>query len=89
MMDGLDMSLMLVVMLVGAVLVLGAIGAAVYVGVRASRPSPGVDEESARALLDRRLAASEIEPEEYYERESALRDAQPSGRRRRGGVAGS
>ena len=37
----------------------------------------------ARALLNRRLAAGEIELEEYYERESALRQAEPSSRPRR------
>jgi uncharacterized membrane protein len=37
----------------------------------------------ARALLNRRLAAGEIDVEEYYERESALRDAQPTPRPRR------
>jgi uncharacterized membrane protein len=83
MMDWLDMSLMMVVMLVGAVVVLAAVGAAVYVGVRGARQSPQVEPESARALLDRRLATGEIGPEEYYEREAALRDAQPTGRRRR------
>ena len=37
----------------------------------------------ARALLNRRLAAGEIDVEEYYERESALRHAQPTPRPRR------
>jgi uncharacterized membrane protein len=33
---------------------------------------------SARALLERRLAAGEIDVEEYYEREAALRSAEPA-----------
>ena len=38
----------------------------------------------ARAILHRRLASGEITVEEYYERESALRQAEPrAGRRRR------
>ncbi len=35
----------------------------------------------ARSLLHRRLASGEIDIEEYYERESALRQAQPERRR--------
>lgn len=83
-MDGTDMGvmMMMVMVVVGALIVLAAIGA-VYVALRATRQSPELD-ESARELLDRRLASGEIEPEEYYERDAALRDAEPSGRRRRG-----
>lgn len=88
MMDGFDMSVMVVVMVVGALLLLAAIGAAVYVGLRATRPSRELEPESARALLDRRLANGEIGPEDYYEREAALRNAEPSGRRRRGNLSG-
>ncbi len=40
------------------------------------------DAPSSRALLDQRLAAGEIDVEEYYERESALRSAQPPSRGR-------
>ena len=36
----------------------------------------------ARAVLNRRLAAGEIDVEEYYERESALRQAEPAHRPR-------
>jgi uncharacterized membrane protein len=32
---------------------------------------------SARGLLDLRLASGEISPEEYFERESALRSSEP------------
>ena len=38
----------------------------------------------ARALLHRRLASGEISVEEYYEREAALRHAEPAVRPRRG-----
>ncbi len=34
----------------------------------------------ARAILHRRLASGEINVEEYYERESALRQAEPGAR---------
>jgi uncharacterized membrane protein len=37
----------------------------------------------ARAVLHRRLASGEIDVEEYYERESALRQAQPAPPQRR------
>ena len=37
----------------------------------------------ARAVLHRRLASGEIDVDEYYERESALRQAEPVGPRRR------
>lgn len=56
-------------MAVGLLVLLAAVGAAVLVGVRALRPH----HESARELLDRRLATGELSPEEYFERESALR----------------
>jgi uncharacterized membrane protein len=82
---GFDMGLGMLMMLVGFLVFLAAIGAAVYLGTRAaSRPDGGELEQgdSPRALLDRRLASGEISTEEYYERESALRDAQPvTGRR--------
>ena len=38
----------------------------------------------ARSILHRRLASGEISVEEYYERESALRQAEPAARPRRG-----
>ena len=63
---GLWAVLLLLILLVG-------IGAAVFVGVRAARRAPALDGEDSRRLLDRRLAAGEISPEEYYELDSALR----------------
>ncbi len=84
-----DMSLMGLAMLLMGLLVVIGIAAAVYIGVRAARRhEPPEAERSARALLDRRLATGEIDSEEYFERESALRNsaaglARP-GRRLRG-----
>ena len=52
-----------------------------FFALRSVRPSGSPD--NARGILDRRLAAGEIEVEEYYERESALRSANPPPRRRR------
>ncbi len=69
---------MTVAMMIGALAVLAAVAAAVYVGVRLTRRRQDVQEaSSAKAVLDRRLASGEIEPDEYYERESALRSSQP------------
>lgn len=82
MMDRMDMSVMAVAMLLGVLALLAVIAAAVYVGIRATRPRRGLDAGgAARAMLDQRLATGEIDPEEYYERESALRDAAPTARR--------
>ena len=51
---------------------------AIYLGVRTGlRDRPRDD---ARALLDRRLAAGEIDADEYHERMSALRSLQRLGR---------
>ena len=59
-------------LLVTVVLVAGRL-----IGVRGD----GLDR--ARSLLHRRLASGEIHVEEYYERESALRQATPPRRLRR------
>jgi uncharacterized membrane protein len=69
-------------MLLG-LLVLGAILAgAIYLGVRYGLGA-GRREDDARATLDRRFAAGEIDADEYHERASALRSLEPAGRRRR------
>ncbi len=83
-MMGLEMSLMMILMLVGALVLLAAVGAAAYLGLRAARRRDGELEQggSAREVLARRLASGELSPEEYYERESALRDAHPPRGRR-------
>jgi uncharacterized membrane protein len=81
MMDGM-MGGMGLFMLVGLILVAVVIGSVIYVAIRAG--SGGRREvEGPRELLDRRLASGEITPEEYFERESVLRSAQPSKGRRR------
>lgn len=84
-MMGFDMGLGMLMMLIGVLVFLAAVGGAVYLGIRATGRREGgeLDQaDSARAVLDRRLAAGEINLDEYYERESALRDAQPLTRRR-------
>lgn len=77
-MMGFDMGLMMLLMLVGLLVLLATVGVAVYLGLRVTRRRGGELEQgdSARALLDRRLVAGEISADEYYERESALRDSQ-------------
>jgi hypothetical protein len=80
-MMGVDSGLLVVGALVcglGLPLVLLAGGWMIVRGTRGDRP----DTPSARAMLERRLAAGEIDVEEYYEREAALRSAQPSQPRR-------
>ncbi|MFN2469529.1 MAG: SHOCT domain-containing protein [Gaiellaceae bacterium] len=72
------MSWMGVFGLVGFALLLALVAAGVYLAIRLSRP--GVENDSGFALLDRRLAAGEIDVAEYYEREAVLREAK---RRRR------
>ena len=53
-------------------ILLAGVAAAVYVGVRAAgRRRP--QDPSAVDVLDRRLAAGEIDADEYHERLSALR----------------
>jgi hypothetical protein len=57
--------------------------AAVYVGARALGSGGRSRVDSARALLDRRLAEGAIDIEEYYERDSALRSTEPTNQRSR------
>jgi len=65
------MSWMSVFGLLGLVLLIALIAAGVYLGVRLARPR--VENDSGRALLDRRLAAGEIDVEDYYERDAVFR----------------
>ena len=51
---------------------------ALYVAVRARRGARGDGLAKARAVLHTRLANGEIDLDEYYERESALRSAEPA-----------
>jgi len=69
-------------LLVGLLLLLALVGGVAYLAMRSGRPHlpPGDD---ARTLLNRRLAAGDITPEEYFERESALRAGEPRPSRRR------
>ena len=69
-------------MLIGLLALLALVGGAAYLAVRVRRPHvpPG---EDARTLLNHRLAAGEINTEEYFERESALRSGEPRTSRRR------
>jgi uncharacterized membrane protein len=72
--------------IVALVVVVVVVAAGVYVGIKAlggDRSARKPDTESARALLDRRLAAGEIAPEEYHERESALRSSEQATARSR------
>ncbi len=68
-------------MLVSLLVVAIVIGVAVYLAIRAG-VGGRMREPEPRELLERRLAGGEISAEEYFERESALRDSQV-GRRRR------
>lgn len=61
--------------LISALTAIILIAGLVYAAVRVERSHRWPD-DSARRILDRRLAAGEISPEEYYERESALRSGQ-------------
>ncbi len=74
-------------MVLGMLVLFALVVAAVYVGVRFSRSAGSGD--SARAMLDRRFALGEIDAEDYYERESALRSTTAGAGKRRDGLAGS
>ncbi len=64
-------SWMIVFGLLGLVLLIALIAVGVYLGVRLARPR--VENDSGRALLDRRLADGEIDVEDYYERDAVFR----------------
>ena len=69
-------------MVVGLLLLAAVVAGAVYLGVRAAQPRVA-QQPTARENLQQRLAAGQITPEEYFERESALRDSEPPARGRR------
>ncbi len=73
------MGWMALAMLVAVVLVAATVAVIALAAVRAGRRGD-LDDRSARSLLDHRLAIGEIDSEEYYEREAALRSAQPLSR---------
>lgn len=72
------MSGMALMILLGIALFATVIGVAVYLGVRGAHASSH-KLPSATDALQHRLAAGEITPEEYFERESALRAGAPHG----------
>jgi len=81
---GMDMSVPTVLaMVLVALLLFAALGAATYAVVRAIGRGPGSERQAAGELLEERLARGEISPEEYFERESALRGGAPRTRHRR------
>lgn len=70
------------VMMLVAVLVFAiVIGVAIYLAVRAAH-RPDRRDPDAREMLQHRLAAGEITADEYYERDSVLRESQSKHRRR-------
>jgi uncharacterized membrane protein len=80
------MGWMALAMLLAAIVVAAVVGVIAVAAVRAGRRRGEADDRSARSLLDQRLATGEIDAEEYFEREAALRSAEPRTRapRRRG-----
>jgi uncharacterized membrane protein len=82
-MMGLDPGVVLLGVLCALSLPLLLLGA-IYLGARALGSGGHANKlNSARALLDRRLAEGAIDVDEYYERESALRDSEATEGRRR------
>lgn len=77
MMGGMGLWMLLPLLLLVVVVAGGA-----YLAVRTLR-SVGPEGQEARALLERRLALGEISPEDYFERESALRSSARVPRRRK------
>ena len=59
--------------LVVLVILIAGVALAAYAGVRASRGRQLPTAEDAQQILQRRLASGDITPEEFYERDSALR----------------
>ena len=59
-------------MFLGLLLFLALVAGAVYFGVQLTRRD-GDQLEGAQQLLDRRLASGEISPEEFADRQSAIR----------------
>jgi uncharacterized membrane protein len=77
------MDMMSIWMLILLLVLLVGVAAAVYVGVRAAKGPSRRDDHSPRDALQQRLAAGEISLEEFYERDSALREAGEPRRGRR------
>ena len=66
------MGFMSVWMFLGLLLFLALVAGAVYFGIQLTRRDDD-QVEGAQQLLDRRFASGEISPEEYAERQSAMR----------------
>jgi uncharacterized membrane protein len=62
-------------MVFGLVVFLAVVAGAVYLGLQLTS---GDDDAGARELLERRLASGEISPQDYAERQSAMRDDPPA-----------
>jgi uncharacterized membrane protein len=69
---------MMIVMAACSLVLILLLGALVYLAVRGLTPDRDSANTSARAILDRRLAAGELSPEEYFELDSALRSTEGS-----------
>lgn len=70
-----------VFMLLGVLMVALILGGAVYLAIRIADRAPRQRDPEALDVLQRRLANGDISADEYYERESALRDADRPRRR--------
>ena len=69
---------MMILMAACSLIVVILLGAAAYLVARAVTAGRDPSDPSARAILDRRLAAGELNPEEYFELDSALRSTEGS-----------
>jgi uncharacterized membrane protein len=63
-------------MVLGLVVFLAVVAGAVYIGIQVTQGND--DDPGPQELLERRLASGEISPEEYAERQSALRGGPPA-----------
>ncbi|MDQ4071609.1 MAG: hypothetical protein M3088_01875 [Actinomycetota bacterium] len=70
---------MMMLMAACSLLVLLVVGALLFLGVRAVTGGR-LSGNSARAILDRRLATGDLSPEEYFELDSVLRSSEPRSR---------
>lgn len=69
----------------GLVVILAAVAAAVILAIRHAAPRSAGRADEPEAILDRRLAAGEIDVDEYHELASALRSVRPAPGTRRAG----
>ena len=76
-----DMGAMGLMMLIGVLIGALIIGVAIHLAIRGALHRGDRSAEPLE-ILQRRLAAGELTADDYFERESALRQAQPARRRR-------